>query len=106
MVFQDKNGKPVKPDIKDNGDGTFTISYVPTDVGQYTVLVTYGGKNVPASPFSVKTSPTGDASKCSILGKKPLSHLLLYHIASMRSLIERSQNGEYIFYSVALRIAE
>ncbi|XP_071491358.1 filamin-A-like isoform X3 [Diadema antillarum] len=67
ITITDSKGKPVKPDIRDNGDGTFTISYVPTDVGQYTVTVTYGGQSVPASPFSVKTSPTGDASKCSIM---------------------------------------
>ncbi|XP_072181882.1 filamin-A-like isoform X4 [Diadema setosum] len=70
ITITDSHGKPVKPDIRDNGDGTFTISYVPTDVGQYTVTVTYGGQSVPASPFSVKTSPTGDASKCSIMGCK------------------------------------
>ncbi|XP_071491352.1 filamin-A-like isoform X1 [Diadema antillarum] len=70
ITITDSKGKPVKPDIRDNGDGTFTISYVPTDVGQYTVTVTYGGQSVPASPFSVKTSPTGDASKCSIMGCK------------------------------------
>ncbi|XP_030827869.1 filamin-A isoform X3 [Strongylocentrotus purpuratus] len=85
ISITDKNGKPVKPDIKDNGDGTFTISYVPTDVGQYTVLVTYGGKNVPASPFSVKTSPTGDASKCSILGCKSGNYDIPVRRGSLKS---------------------
>ncbi|XP_041460314.1 filamin-B-like isoform X2 [Lytechinus variegatus] len=85
ISITDKNGKPVKPDIKDNGDGTFTISYVPTDVGQYTVTVTYGGKNVPASPFSVKTSPTGDASKCSIMGCKSGNYEIPVRRGSLKS---------------------
>ncbi|XP_033105527.1 filamin-A-like isoform X5 [Anneissia japonica] len=64
----DATGKPVKPTIVDNGDGTYTVSYTPKDIGPYTILITFGGNKVPGAPFSVSVSPTGDASKCQIVG--------------------------------------
>lgn len=67
------DGKPVQPDIVDNGDGTYKISYVPKDVGPHTVTVKYGGDNAGKSPYQVKVVPTGDASKCSIIGRYPLT---------------------------------
>ncbi|XP_033105524.1 filamin-A-like isoform X2 [Anneissia japonica] len=63
----DATGKPVKPTIVDNGDGTYTVSYTPKDIGPYTILITFGGNKVPGAPFSVSVSPTGDASKCQIV---------------------------------------
>ncbi|XP_006811450.2 filamin-C-like [Saccoglossus kowalevskii] len=70
ITITDANGKHIKPDIIDNGDGTYRIIYTPTDVGRYTITVKYGGDNVPYSPIQVRTSPTGDASKCHIVGVK------------------------------------
>ena len=67
--MQDCEGKPVKPDVIDNGDGTFRIVYTPKDVGHYTINIKFGGRLVPNAPFDVVTSPTGDASKCDIYGK-------------------------------------
>ncbi|XP_071960406.1 filamin-C-like isoform X4 [Antedon mediterranea] len=64
----DPNGKPVKPTIVDNGDGTYSVSYTPKDIGPYTILITFGGNKVPGAPFNVAVSPTGDASKCRIVG--------------------------------------
>lgn len=58
----------VRPVIKDNGDGTFTVSYTPDDLGPYTVDIKFGGKEVPGSPFPVNACPVGDASKCRITG--------------------------------------
>ena len=55
--------------VQDNADGTYVVTYVPEDVGTYTASVNYGGQTVPNSPFKVKTSPTGDASKVKILGR-------------------------------------
>ncbi|XP_071960404.1 filamin-A-like isoform X2 [Antedon mediterranea] len=66
----DPNGKPVKPTIVDNGDGTYSVSYTPKDIGPYTILITFGGNKVPGAPFNVAVSPTGDASKCRIVGCK------------------------------------
>jgi hypothetical protein len=70
LLEQDPQGGFVRPKILDNGDGTYVVTYTPSDVGVYTVGVKYGGQNVPSAPFKVVTSPTGDASKVKILGKR------------------------------------
>ena len=44
------------------------MSYTPEDIGCYSVGVRYGDVPVPGAPFSVNTSPTGDASKVKIAG--------------------------------------
>ncbi|KAM4901727.1 filamin-C [Sylvia borin] len=60
----DPEGQPKKASIRDNGDGTYTVSYVPDVPGRYTSTVKYGGDEIPASPFRVLAVPSGDASKC------------------------------------------
>ena len=55
----------------DNNDGTFKIIYTPKDVDRYTIKVKYGGEPVPKSPWTVNSTPTGDASKCDIIGEWP-----------------------------------
>lgn len=55
--------------IIDNKDQTYKVLFAPDDVGQYKVNVKYGGKPVPGSPFSIKTTPTGQAEKCKVTGK-------------------------------------
>ncbi|CAL8320227.1 unnamed protein product, partial [Gadus morhua 'NCC'] len=60
----DPEGKPKKASIQDNRDGTYTVSYVPDSVGNYTITIKYGGDEIPYSPYRIKSLPTGDASKC------------------------------------------
>lgn len=43
----------------DNGDGTFSASYVPDDCGKYKVAVKYGDQEVAHSPFPVQAYATG-----------------------------------------------
>ncbi|NWV59546.1 FLNC protein, partial [Malurus elegans] len=64
----DPEGQPKKASIRDNGDGTYTVSYVPDVPGRYTSTVKYGGDEIPASPFRVLAVPAGDASKCLVTG--------------------------------------
>ena len=59
----------MRPKVRDNGDGTYTVEYTPEDVGLYSVNVKYAGVNVPGAPFLVQTSPAGDASKVKVPGK-------------------------------------
>eukprot|EP00918_Siedleckia_nematoides_P105694 GHVU01230790.1.p1 GENE.GHVU01230790.1~~GHVU01230790.1.p1 ORF type:complete len:2480 (+),score=363.92 GHVU01230790.1:158-7597(+) len=66
VVITDKDGQYVRPKIVDCGDGRYTVSYTPDDVGMYNVNVTYGGRPVPGAPYKVRTSPSGDASKVKI----------------------------------------
>ncbi|XP_059581616.1 filamin-C isoform X2 [Alligator mississippiensis] len=60
----DPEGKPKKANIRDNGDGTYTVSYVPDLTGRYTITIKYGGDEIPFSPFRTHALPSGDASKC------------------------------------------
>ncbi|BFZ10498.1 hypothetical protein BsWGS_13537 [Bradybaena similaris] len=62
------DGTLIRPLIQDNEDGTYDVAYTPEDLGVYDVVVQYGGQNVPGSPYNVKATPTGDASKCKITG--------------------------------------
>lgn len=68
IVIKDPEGNLVQTRIEDNSDGTYTIYYVPEDVGRYTISVLYGGIPVKDSPFNVKVDPIGDASKCHVYG--------------------------------------
>nr|XP_046153317.1 filamin-A-like isoform X10 [Oncorhynchus gorbuscha] len=60
----DPEGKPKKANIRDNRDGTYTVSYVPDMAGRYTITIKYGGDEIPYSPYRIHALPTGDASKC------------------------------------------
>ncbi|XP_075900104.1 filamin-C-like isoform X3 [Nelusetta ayraudi] len=60
----DPEGKPKKATIRDNRDGTYTVSYVPDAAGRYTITIKYGGDEIPYSPYRIHALPTGDASKC------------------------------------------
>ncbi|XP_026182182.1 filamin-A-like isoform X8 [Mastacembelus armatus] len=60
----DPEGKPKKANIRDNRDGTYTVSYVPDMAGRYTITIKYGGDEIPYSPYRIHAIPTGDASKC------------------------------------------
>ncbi|TNN51674.1 Filamin-C [Liparis tanakae] len=60
----DPEGKPKKANIRDNRDGTYTVSYVPDLTGRYTITIKYGGDEIPSSPHRIHALPTGDASKC------------------------------------------
>jgi len=78
----DKNGKPRKnggdpfvvkingpkaitPNVKDNGDGTYAVTYTPDKKapGNYKVDVTLHDKAIKDSPFHVEVKPSTDASK-------------------------------------------
>uniref|UniRef100_A0A3Q4HHD8 Filamin B n=1 Tax=Neolamprologus brichardi TaxID=32507 RepID=A0A3Q4HHD8_NEOBR len=64
VLITDQDGKPKQPRIHDNGDGTYRVSYVPDRAGRYTIVIKYGGDDIPASPYRVRATATGDASKC------------------------------------------
>uniref|UniRef100_A0AAR2L0B3 Calponin-homology (CH) domain-containing protein n=1 Tax=Pygocentrus nattereri TaxID=42514 RepID=A0AAR2L0B3_PYGNA len=64
----DQDGKLKKASIQDNQDGTYQVSYVPDKVGRYTIVIKYGGDEIPTSPYRVRATTTGDASKCTVTG--------------------------------------
>ncbi|KAK5933446.1 hypothetical protein CgunFtcFv8_013926 [Champsocephalus gunnari] len=68
VLITDQDGKPRQPTIHDNGDGTYQVSYIPHRAGRYTIVIKYGGDDIPASPYRVRATATGDASKCTVTG--------------------------------------
>uniref|UniRef100_A0A7M4FPR4 Filamin B n=1 Tax=Crocodylus porosus TaxID=8502 RepID=A0A7M4FPR4_CROPO len=68
VQITDQEGKPKRVDVHDNKDGTYTVTYVPDKTGRYTIGVKYGGDEIPSSPYRIRASPAGDASKCSATG--------------------------------------
>uniref|UniRef100_A0A6Q2XZN7 Calponin-homology (CH) domain-containing protein n=1 Tax=Esox lucius TaxID=8010 RepID=A0A6Q2XZN7_ESOLU len=68
VQITDQDGKPKRVSIHDNHDGTYLVSYVPDRVGRYSIVIQYGGDEIPASPYRVRATASGDASKCSING--------------------------------------
>lgn len=56
---------PSKADIqcKDNGDGTLTVSYRPTEPGYYIANLKFADQHVPGSPFTIKVSGTGSIQR-------------------------------------------
>ncbi|XP_023808143.1 filamin-C isoform X2 [Oryzias latipes] len=60
----DPKGKPKRAIVRDNRDGTYTVSYIPDMTGRYTITIKYGGDEIPHSPYRIHAAPTGDASKC------------------------------------------
>nr|XP_022299044.1 filamin-A-like isoform X13 [Crassostrea virginica] len=66
VLIKRPDGTYAHPHIVDNGDGTFTVSYVPDDLGTYEILIRFGGQVVPNTPLKVNAYPVGDATKCRI----------------------------------------
>uniref|UniRef100_A0A8D0GGW0 Filamin B n=1 Tax=Sphenodon punctatus TaxID=8508 RepID=A0A8D0GGW0_SPHPU len=64
----DQEGRPKKADIYDNNDGTYAVTYIPDKTGRYSIGVKYGGDEIPSSPYRIRASPAGDASKCLATG--------------------------------------
>ncbi|XP_053303290.1 filamin-B [Pleuronectes platessa] len=68
VAITDQDGKTKQPSIQDKGDGTYGVSYVPDRAGRYTIVIKYGGDDIPASPYRVRATASGDASKCTVTG--------------------------------------
>ncbi|KAK2091647.1 hypothetical protein P7K49_030931 [Saguinus oedipus] len=64
----DQEGKPKRAIVHDNKDGTYAVTYIPDKTGRYMIGVTYGGDNIPLSPYRIRATQTGDASKCLATG--------------------------------------
>uniref|UniRef100_A0A8C0H3L7 Filamin B n=1 Tax=Chelonoidis abingdonii TaxID=106734 RepID=A0A8C0H3L7_CHEAB len=68
IQITDQEGKPKRADVHDNKDGTYAVTYVPDKTGRYMIGVKYGGDDIPSSPYRIRASPAGDASKCLATG--------------------------------------
>lgn len=66
-VKDDKTGRSIPVETKDNKDGTTTVVYNPDKPGKYTITVTFNGKPIPKSPFKVNIS-LNNPNKCKAYG--------------------------------------
>ena len=53
-------------DTRDDGNGVFAVTYVPTNKGDYSVGVTWSGAPVTGSPFKVHAAVSADPTKCTV----------------------------------------
>lgn len=56
-------------EVRNNGDGTHDVSFVPWEVGPHKIEVKFGGSAVPKSPFLMNIVSAPDAKTCSASGK-------------------------------------
>nr|XP_003410088.1 filamin-B isoform X1 [Loxodonta africana] len=68
VQITDQEGKPKRAVVQDNKDGTYAVTYIPDKTGRYSIGVTYGGDDIPYSPYRIRATQTGDASKCLATG--------------------------------------
>jgi len=54
---------PVPCDVVDNGDGTYAVTYNPSDAGRHDIAVTLEGKPIKGSTFRVDINPGAWAGK-------------------------------------------
>ncbi|XP_055906885.1 filamin-A isoform X2 [Eupeodes corollae] len=53
---------------RDNGDGTCNVAYLPTEIGDYTVNVTFNDRHVNGSPFQPIIVPLPNLNKIRVTG--------------------------------------
>ena len=72
-----KGPEELKPEVKDNGDGTYTVTYEAEKPGDYEVDVTFEDAHIKDMPKTIKIKPSPDASKTYADGpglEKPTTH--------------------------------
>eukprot|EP01121_Diplochlamys_sp_Union-15-3_P001758 TRINITY_DN1152_c0_g2_i1.p1 TRINITY_DN1152_c0_g2~~TRINITY_DN1152_c0_g2_i1.p1 ORF type:complete len:767 (+),score=229.10 TRINITY_DN1152_c0_g2_i1:31-2301(+) len=59
VIIKTGSGKEVPVEVKDNGDGSYPATYVPTESGPHTITVTLAGTNIKGSPWKANISREG-----------------------------------------------
>lgn len=69
QVRTDRGPLPQQPEIQDNGDGTYEVTYTPPAEGSTVkASIKYDGKEIPQSPFQMKVKPRVEPKKVKIDG--------------------------------------
>ena len=55
VVCTDEDGNPAEVKMKDNKDGTYSVSYMPVRPGTYTITIKFASSDIPKSPYKVRT---------------------------------------------------
>ncbi|CAF0978621.1 unnamed protein product [Adineta ricciae] len=64
----DQDYQPVDVHVRDNGNGTYTCRYTPTNPNRHCILIDYGGVAIPNSPFRVWPTEPSNPSKVRVYG--------------------------------------
>ncbi|KAK4872119.1 hypothetical protein RN001_016243 [Aquatica leii] len=68
-IRSDQSPLPKKPEIVDNGDGTYDVTYVPPNEGaNLQTQILYNGKDIPHSPFPLRVRPYAEPDKVKLSG--------------------------------------
>lgn len=54
------SGKTVDADIVDGESSTYSVRFIPQEIGPHNVNVKYRGQHVPGSPFQFTVGPMGE----------------------------------------------
>ena len=85
-------GGQIEPVISTVAEHHYNVRYLPTKPGTYTIYVTWGGVDVPGSPFEVRCYNPADPSLLSI--PQPVSETLLGQPVEFIVKSEGATNGE------------
>ncbi|CAI9593987.1 unnamed protein product [Staurois parvus] len=68
IYAQDAEGTPIDIKIKDNGDNTYVCVYVPLKAIKHTIIISWGGVNIPNSPYRVSVGEGSHPNKVKVYG--------------------------------------
>lgn len=57
-----------KIECQDNGDGSCSVSYLPTEPGDYAINILFADRHIPGSPFKAEVTPVFDPNKVTASG--------------------------------------
>lgn len=57
-----------KIECQDNGDGSCSVSYLPTEPGEYAINILFAEQHIPGSPFKAAVHSVFDPSKVTVSG--------------------------------------
>ena len=65
---------PLRPSITDEGDGSYTVSYLATVSGTYSLSISCNSTPIPGSPFSISVEPSAAHAPACLADGPGLTH--------------------------------
>ncbi|OAD53470.1 Filamin-C [Eufriesea mexicana] len=67
---------------RDNGDGTCSVAYMPTEIGDYGINITFNEEHIPGSPFQAIVVKDTDLSKIKVTGNGIQPNVFIYSLTA------------------------
>lgn len=83
----------LKPTVKDNRNGTYTVSYTPQKPGAYVANISVNKTQVFGSPFKINVVSAPDASKCIVGGPALQSNAVHLSGSHLEVTVDSSEAG-------------